>query len=140
MVMVQALLYVFPAKPSQSDILKSNNISDIKESTPLMATFAGSNNIAMISPDIIHTAGCGDPQYKKLISVIQQGFPRTLNLTAPEVHEYWEVRHHFSTDNGLVLLDQKIVIPKTQQRKVPHCLHSAHQRVVGMKALANESV
>ena len=102
--MVQTL-DVFPAKPSQSDILEANNISNITESTALMATFASSNNIAMISPDLIHAAGHGNPQYEKLISVIQQGFSRTHNLTPPEVREYWEMRHHLSTDNGLGLLD-----------------------------------
>ena len=105
MTMLQALLNVFSAKLSQSDILESNNISDIIESTALMATFAGSNNIAMISPDLIRAAGHGNPEHKKLISVIQQDFSRTHNLTESKVHEYWEVRHRLSTDNGLVLLD-----------------------------------
>ena len=138
--MVQALLDIFPAKPSQSDITESNNISDITESTALMATFTGNSNVAMISPDIIRAAGHSDPQYEKLIETIRQGFPKTRNLTAPEVREYWEVRHRLSTDNGLVLLDRRIVIPKTQRKKILHCLHSAHQGVVGMKARANESV
>ena len=116
----------------------SPTICDI-ESTALMATFVGSNNVAMISPDLIHATGCGNPQYEKLI-VIQQGFPRTHNLTAPKVCEYWELRHYLSTDNGLVLLDQRIVISKMQWRKVLHCLHSALHEVVGMKACANELV
>ena len=76
-----------------SDIQESNNVSDMIKSIALMATFASSNNIAMISPDLIHAAGHGNPKYEELISVIQQDFP---NLTAPEV---------LSTDNGLVLLD-----------------------------------
>ena len=87
MAMVQTLLNVFPAKLSQSDIQESNNIRDIIKSTGLMTAFADSNNIAMISPDIIHAAGRGNPQYEKLISVIQQGFSRMCNLTAPEVCE-----------------------------------------------------
>ena len=56
MAMVQVILDVFPAKPSQSDIWESNNISDIIESTALMATFAGSNNVAIISSDLICAA------------------------------------------------------------------------------------
>ena len=72
--------------------------------------------------------------------MIQQGFPRTLNLTAPKVQEYWQVRHCLSTDNSLVLLYWRVAIPKTQWRKVLHCLHSAHQGVVGMKAHTNELV
>ena len=67
---------MFPANPSQSDIQESNNISDIIKLTALIATFAGSNNIAMISLDLIRAAGHGNPQYEKLISVIQQGFPK----------------------------------------------------------------
>ena len=92
--MVPALLDVFATKPSQSDILESNYVIDITESTGLIATFSGSNNLAMISPDLICAAGRGDPQYEKLISVIQQGFLRMRNLTVPEVREYWQVRHH----------------------------------------------
>ena len=138
--MMQTLLDVFPPKPSQLDILNSNNISDIIESTDLMATFAGSNNIAMILPDLICAAGHGNLQYEKLISVIQQGFLRTHNLTALEICEYWEVRHCLITDNGLVLLDWRIVIHKTQRQKSLHRLHSVHQGGVGMKGCANESV
>ena len=66
--MLQDFLNVFPAKPSQSDILESNNISHIIESTALMATFTGSNNKAIISPDLFHATGCGNPLYKKLMS------------------------------------------------------------------------
>ena len=65
-----------------------------------MATFAGSNNRAFMSPDLICATVHGDPQYKKLTCVIQQGFSRTHSLTAPKVHEYWEV-----------LLGGRIVIP-----------------------------
>ena len=32
-----------------------------------MATFEGSNKIAMISPDLICAAGHGNPQYEKLM-------------------------------------------------------------------------
>ena len=65
-----------------------------------MATFTGGNNITIISPDLIRAAGCGDPQYEKLISVIQQRFPRTCNLIAPEIHEYWELCKVHSIKDG----------------------------------------
>ena len=50
------------------------------------------------------------------------------------------MRHHLSLDDGLALLHQRIVIPTSQHAKVLRSLHSAHQREVGMKVLANESV
>ena len=60
-----------------------------------------------------------NPKVHQIIfaSMSQQGFPRTCNLTAPRVNEYWEVRLRSNTDNGLVLLDQRIVIPITQRKK-----------------------
>ena len=63
--MLQTLFHVFPAKPSQSGILECNSISDIIESTALMETFADSNNIAIMLPDLIHAAGRGNPRYKE---------------------------------------------------------------------------
>ena len=49
--------------------------------------------------------------------MIQQGFPRTHNLNAPEVREYWVVRYHLSTDNGLVSLDMKDCHPQNSTEK-----------------------
>ena len=72
--------------------------------------------------------------------MIQIGFKKTRSLTAPEIHECWEVKHRLSIDDGLVLLDQKIVIPTSQCAKVLWSSHSAHQGEVGVKAYANESV
>ena len=83
----------------------------------VLVTFADSSNIAMISPDLIREAGHSDPQYEKLIDTIQQGFPKTHNLTVPEVREYWKMRHHLSTDNGLVLLDRRMSSPKHSKKK-----------------------
>ena len=105
-----------------------------------MATFGANSNSALTSLDLIRVAGHSDPLYIKLIKTIQKGFPRTRSLTAPEVREYWEVRHRLSVDNDLALLDQRIIIPTSQSTKILRSLHSAHQGEVGMKARANESV
>ena len=51
-----------------------------------------------------------------------------------------EVRNHLSNDNGLILLDWRIVIPTSQHKNILKSLHSAHQGVVGRKTHANESV
>ena len=71
---------------------------------------------------------------------IQNGFQNTRSLTAYVIHEYREVRNRLSVDDGLVLLDQRIVIPNSQHAKVIRSLHSAHQGEVDIKACANESV
>ena len=62
------------------------------------------------------------------------------SFTAPEVCKYLEVRYWLSTDNSLVFLNQRTVIPTAQCAKVLHNLHPEHQGEVGMMAYANESV
>ena len=110
------------------------------KSTTLLSSFRASDNVALISADAIRAAGRNDLQYKKLIDTIQNGFEKTRSLTAPEIREYWEVRHCLSMDDGLVLLDHRIVIPTSQCANVQRSLHPTHQGEVGMKARANESV
>ena len=82
-----------------------------------MATFADSNNIAMISPDLIRSADRGNPQYEKTNKYDTARLPKTCSLIMPEIHEYCEVRHRLTSNNGLVLLDWRIDIPKMQRRK-----------------------
>ena len=102
--------------------------------------FGASDNVALISPDAICAAGRSDLQYKKLIDTIQNGFEKTCSLTAPEICHYLEVRHRFSVDDGLVLLNHRIVISTSQRANILHSLHSTHQGEVDMKARTNESV
>ena len=112
----------------------------VKSTTLLLSSFTASDNVVLISPDAICATGRSDLQYKKLIDTIQNAFEKTCSLTAPEIHEYWEVRHCLIVDDGLVLLDHRIVIPSSQCENVPCSLHSTHQGEVGMKAHTNESV
>ena len=101
-----------------SDIIESDNMDDWVKSTTLLSSFGASDNVALISPDAIRAAGHSDLQYKKLIDSIQNRFEKTHSLTAPEIHEYWEMRHCLSVDDGLVLLDHRIVIPTFQYANV----------------------
>ena len=50
------------------------------------------------------------------------------------------MRHCLSVDDGLVYLDNRIVIPTSQRPNVLRSLHSALQGKVGMKARANGSI
>ena len=137
---LQELLNGFPTEPSQLDIIAFDDMDDWVKLTTLLSSFGSNDNVALISPDTIRAAEHNDLQYKKLIDTIQNGFEKTRSLTAPEIRDYWEVRHGLSVDDGLVLLDHRIVIPTSQRANVLCSLHSAHQGEVDMKARTNESV
>ena len=93
-----------------------------------------------MTPDHIRASSRSDNPYTKLIHAINQGFPHKRSLTELDICDFWEVWHRLSTDRSLVLMDGRIVIPKSLRRKILHCLHLAHQGVDGMKACANDTV
>ena len=95
---------------------------------------------AITSLDCIRFASQKDTQYTLLGKIIDNGFPNSRQATTPTMREYWEVRNRLNNDNGLILLDWRLVIPTSQRQNKLKSLHSAHQGVVGMKTRANESV
>ena len=72
---LQALLNGFPTEPTQLDIIESDDMDDWVKSTIQLSSFGASDNVALISPDTIRTAGRNDLQYKKLIDTIQDTQP-----------------------------------------------------------------
>ena len=68
------------------------------------------------------------PAIQKSIDTIQNGFEKTCSVTAPEIREYWEVRNRLSMDDGLVLLDHRIVIPPSQ-RQMHYVVYILHTKV-----------
>ena len=99
-----------------------------------------SDEVGVISLDMVKAAGKEDQNYTLLTQQIAEGFPKTKRLTDPSIREYWEVRHRLSTSDGLAMIGRRIVIPVKLRKRVLRCLHAAHQGVVGMRSRANETV
>ena len=138
--MVQSLLDTFPIKPSPIDTDESDEICAAMRLTAFTSISQLDGYPAITSLDCICFAGQKDTQYTLLGKTRDNGFPNSRQATLPTIQEYWEVRNHLSNDNGLILLDWRIVIPTFQCKNILKSLHSAHQGVVGMKMCANESV
>lgn len=66
-----------------------------------------------------------------LCHAVQQGFPdeyRTIEPTAP----YWRYRHNLYVMEGVLLYDDRVVVPPSLRQAVLQALHSAHQGVSTM--------
>ena len=137
---VQSLLDTFHIEPSPIDTDESDEICAATRLTALTCVSILDGHPAITSLDHIRIAGQKDAQYTLLGKTIDNGFPNSRQATLPSIPEYWEVRNRLSNDNGLIQRDWRIVIPNRQRKNKLKSLHSAHQRVVGMKTLANESV
>ena len=82
-----------------------------------------------------------DGSYKKLQNLIIEGFPTLERDLDVELRRFWTVKDRLSqTENGVILMDERIVIPKNYRKTILELLHVAHQGVTTMKRRANKSV
>ena len=125
--------------PTEVELQEADAVEDAVRSVTMEAMADYGDDLGVISPDLVR-AGRADRNYMTLVNTVERGFPGTRHLTDPGIHEFWEVWHRLSTENGLVLIDRRIVIPLSHRKRVLRCLHAAHQGLVGMKARANISV
>ena len=137
---VKAVYDVCCVCPTEVELQEADAVEDAVRSVTIEAMADYGDDLGVISPYLVRAAGCADRNYMTLVNTVERGFPGTRHLTDPGIREFLEVRHRLSTENGLVLLDRRIVIPLSHRKRVLRCLHAAHQGVVGMKARANISV
>ena len=82
-----------------------------------------------------------DSTYTKLQHSVSKGFPNNKEEMDPELQDFWSVRNRLvHTNDGIVLMDNRIVIPRNYRKCILNILHSAHQGVCAMKRRAVESV
>ena len=137
---VVALISLCPTHPSSKDVHLSDNIDATTELANIQATMNTGDNNTTMTPDHIQALGWNDQSYTNLINSINQGFPSKCFLTKPDICNFWEVQHQLNIDRSLVLIDGRIIIPKSLRKKVLHCLYSAHQGTDGMKACTRDTV
>ncbi len=93
-------------------------------------------------PTLYHlrTVALSDDNYKALIDYVQNGFPTERNKADANVAPFWNIRNELSVDDGIVLYDPRIVVPKAARRDVLARLHDSHQGVEQTKRRARQSV
>ena len=137
---IRAVFEVVRAHPSEMEL------SFIEETEASVAAVAVGilngcqDEIGFVTAGVVRAAAAEDAVYTKLMRIIETGFPFTRHMVDPEIREYWSVRHRLSNDNGIILLDSRIVIPKALRKRILNCLHMAHQGCTGMQSRAQVSI
>ena len=75
-----------------------------------------------------------DELYQKLGESISKGFPSSKEGMHPDIQCFWGVKDRLIlTNEGIILMDSRVVIPTAYRKFVLKLLHSAHQGVGSMK-------
>ena len=94
----------------------------------------------VLTTEMLRSAATSDTTHKLLHQVVTDGFPRYRKDLKEELRIFWPVRDALSIMDGMVLMDDRIVIPSTHRRNILNALHAAHQGVSSMLARARKAV
>ena len=94
-----------------------------------------------ITWDTVKDATASDHNLQKLAHMITQGFPATKPLTCSStMEEFWRHRDNLHLIDKVIMMGDRIVIPKSLRPEVLQSLHAAHQGVTSMTERARCAV
>ena len=99
-----------------------------------------SSPITNVTWDLIRTATASDTTLNNLLQVIEDGFPEKTSDLPPDLRPYSKLRHQLSTVDGVIIFNDRILIPPPFRPNVLSTLHSAHQGTSSMTARAESSI
>ncbi len=81
-----------------------------------------------------------DPDLQSVCKYIRQGWPSQTSQLENTLHGFHAARAHLSEIDGLLLYDDRIVIPGSQRLEVLRQLHTGHQGLTKCRERANMTV
>ena len=121
------------------DILASIRVRETEESQICHQSHETSTVIQSVTWNDVRLATSSDESLMKLISVIEDGFPGRRDDLPPELRQYFQFREGLTSFDGVVLYNDRVLIPSSLQERVLQALHSAHQGVSQMCSRAESS-
>ena len=77
--------------------------------------------------DQIQKATGQDSILETLKSTVLQGWPETKDQVLLNIRQYWNYREEITLYNGILLKNQRVIIPKALRPEILSRIHSSHQ-------------
>ena len=98
------------------------------------------SSIESVILDNVREQTTSDPTMRHLHDTILMGFPEDSRIMPELTRIYHQYRSDLSIVKGVILYQERIVIPPSLRDQVLETLHAAHQGVTSMNARANASI
>ena len=105
-----------------------------------LAALSTDSNLRALTVERLNSASAKDPIISSLVSLVQIGCPEDKAVWPRELQPFHQYRDHLTTMDCTVLFRGRAVVPTNLQAEVLEILHSGHQGVTAMTAIASESV
>ena len=127
-----------------ADILSRQSLDDPVEDDPEMIEIVHEvTKHLSIAPQIqadLRKETLTDVGLSAVISYYKKGWPNDRNMVLPAARSYWQIRNDLFLEDGLVILEDRVVVPVSLRAKVLKSLHTAHLGIEKTKARARQTV
>ena len=120
--------------------MQVNQMIQGHEQSCCTCTVTSRSSYNAINWDTVKQASKEDEETQDLIKVITDGFPEDARVLPAHLKPYNIYKSNLYVVDDVVMLGDKLVIPKALRQNVLHILHAAHQGIDRMKARASEVV
>lgn len=124
-----------PVSPPPSALLNANDLCD---SAILASIQRDLRKFSSLTWERLASETAADVNMRRLTTSIESG--AILDQCVPELLEYQDIRHDLYTHDGVILYNDRVVVPPSLRREVLECLHSAHQGISNMGSRAREII
>ena len=83
--------------------------------------------VSPVRLDQIQKATDQDSMLETLKFTVLQGWPETKDQVPLNIREYWNYRDEITLYNGIILKNQRVIIPKALRPEILSRIHSSHQ-------------
>ena len=127
----------YPLNHSSLSCCSLQSEPDFEEEMIVSAIATELYNHVSITRETVRSVTSDDSILQQVITYVVDGFPDRKSEMTPETQEFWEYRDKLNVWEGLLLCDDRIVVPSKLREQAIRNIHSAHQGVSGMTARAN---
>jgi hypothetical protein len=120
---------------SQECSVTINDLPDIIESAFMSAIKQDVEKLQVIPYSLIASETAADPSMSKLCKLIETGFVNYAHDDTT-ISKFWPIRDALYIQDGVILYEDRVVIPPSLRQRVLKHLHAAHQGVSSMEQRA----
>ena len=129
----------FSDATSRHPVLPSDDIADDqKESIAMVRLKSDLNNVKAVTWERVKQATA--TEYGDLLHLIETGFHDDKHSIDPRYRAFLEYKEGLFVHDGVIIYDDRVVIPESLRANVLETLHAAHQGVSTMTLVAQSAV
>ena len=128
-----------PSSHSDSSLLGSPTNPDLAESALMATIYKDTRELGTLSWSLIAKETALDTSLSHLLNLIKQG-DATLAHSHPSLEPFWPICESVYVQEGVILYQDRVIIPLSLRRQVLQHLHAAHQGTSTMEQRARAIV